>query len=93
MNYNPENIEVKRPRKGEIWTAASAIALFNVVVHGRYTVSALYALGRREKLSECDDLYSMVMWSCLSGDSKITTISFSYEKGFVEDFKFVKVAK
>lgn len=87
--YNPEKVEGKRPRKGEIWTPAKYPALDFVIIHGRYTVSVLMALGRRKKLSECEDLHSMVMYGPLDW----TAISFANEVDFVNQFKFVKKAK
>lgn len=69
-----------------MWTPAKYPALDFAIVHGRYTVSTLYALGRRAKLSECDDQRSVVMYGPLDWHA----ISFADESEFVEQFKFVK---
>jgi hypothetical protein len=84
MAYNPEQITGKRPRAGEVWLHKETN--YPVRVYGRRTVSALFALGRRSKLSECEDLASLVWWGSPDGKASGTP----HESEFVKEFKYYR---
>jgi hypothetical protein len=86
MNYNPEDIKGKRPRGGEIWIDSD---LTPIRILSRHTTSTLMGLGRRSRLSECEDLVSMVTWC--TPDGKMG--GFSYEQEFVGEYAFFGTAK
>lgn len=90
MNYNPESIEGKRPRKGEIWIHHTfPQTVDKVIVLARRTSSTLRLLRRREKLSECEDLASLVAWCSIDGKKG----GIAYESEFVKDYIFLGTEK
>lgn len=85
--YNPENVEGKRPKAGEIWNDPDIKQPIEVLA--RMTTSTLMALGRRKKLSECEDLASLVAWT--TPDGKMTGII--HESEFVEAYIYMGTRK
>lgn len=59
MTYNPEIIQGKRPQGGEIWVRRDDSSIW-VKIIARRTTSTLLALGRRERLADCEDRASYV---------------------------------
>jgi hypothetical protein len=63
--------------------------MVTVKVIARRTLSNLLALGRRDKLSECEDLQSKVVYAPV----KTKGIGFMNEKEFVKKYTYFGTAK